>query len=237
MAKDGVEALNMFYSAPFAYDLILMDVQMPNMDGYTATEKIRKSGLPRATDIPIIALTANAFQEDVDAAFKAGMNGHLIKPIEENKLFAKLSEFLLAPAVEKDIDNVPPALNKTGVDISPELADLKKGLAMSAGNSQFYIRLLKTFVSNDLTGAFLRAVEHGNISEASVHAHTIKGITANLNLKALYDIFNTFDAQFKEQNMPVFNSQDITRLKEVYKNTVDVINVISANPHLLDNLK
>ena len=68
------------------YDLILMDIQMPNMDGYQATEVIRNLKNERA-DIPIIAMTANAFEEDRKKAFEAGMNGHIAKPIDVNALF------------------------------------------------------------------------------------------------------------------------------------------------------
>ncbi len=74
------------------YDIILMDVQMPRMNGYDATRAIRKLPNAYAANIPIIAMTANAFDEDKQNAFDAGMNGHLSKPIETDKLFAVLSE-------------------------------------------------------------------------------------------------------------------------------------------------
>ncbi len=69
-------------SEPEHYDMILMDVQMPVMNGYEATRKIRACGHPRAGSIPIVAMTANAFAEDVRNALDAGMNGHLTKPID-----------------------------------------------------------------------------------------------------------------------------------------------------------
>ena len=69
-------------SEPEHYDMILMDVQMPVMNGYEATRKIRTCSHPRAESIPIIAMTANAFAEDVRNALDAGMNGHLSKPID-----------------------------------------------------------------------------------------------------------------------------------------------------------
>ena len=69
-------------SQPGYYDLILMDVQMPIKDGYAATREIRQSGRPDAAQIKIIAMTANAFAEDIAKAMDAGMNGHLSKPID-----------------------------------------------------------------------------------------------------------------------------------------------------------
>ena len=76
------------------YDLILMDIQMPNMDGYQAAEVIRNLKNERA-DIPIVAMTANAFEEDRKKAFAAGMNGHIAKPIDVNVLFSTLENMLM----------------------------------------------------------------------------------------------------------------------------------------------
>ena len=83
-----------FLSQGDLYDLILMDVQMPVMDGYQATEAIRRSGRPRAQTIPIIAMTADAFHEDVVQALVAGMDGHLSKPIDPNLLYQTLADML-----------------------------------------------------------------------------------------------------------------------------------------------
>jgi CheY-like chemotaxis protein len=71
----------MFKSAPEKYGMIFMDVQMPVMDGYTATRSIRELDIPQAKDIPVIAMTANVFREDVEKCLEAGMNGHIGKPL------------------------------------------------------------------------------------------------------------------------------------------------------------
>ena len=82
------------WPTPRQYDLILMDIQMPKMDGYEATRRIR--ALPDAAQagVPIVAMTANAFAEDKRAALEAGMNGHIAKPIEIPKLMETLKEIL-----------------------------------------------------------------------------------------------------------------------------------------------
>ncbi len=83
IAMDGQEAVDMFSrAAPGTYDAVLMDIQMPRMNGYQATEAIRKLAHPDAATIPIIAMTANVFNEDVAASLAAGMNGHIGKPID-----------------------------------------------------------------------------------------------------------------------------------------------------------
>ena len=74
--------------------LILMDIQMPNMDGYKAAQTIRKSSDRRKAEIPIVAMTANAFDEDRRNAYKAGMNGHIAKPINVGVLIDTLAEIL-----------------------------------------------------------------------------------------------------------------------------------------------
>ena len=91
-AGDGREAVDKFLAFGDNYDLILMDVQMPVMDGYRATQAIRRSGHPRAGSIPIIAMTADAFHEDVVRATEAGMDGHLAKPIDPERLYQTLAE-------------------------------------------------------------------------------------------------------------------------------------------------
>ncbi|MDE7021822.1 MAG: response regulator [Lachnospiraceae bacterium] len=92
-AKDGREAVEKFeQSVPGYYDLILMDVQMPVMNGYDATKAIRQSGHSQAETVPIIAMTANAFSEDVKDALDAGMNAHVAKPIDMEQLKAAARE-------------------------------------------------------------------------------------------------------------------------------------------------
>ena len=94
-AEDGSIAVEKVrVSEKGQYDLILMDVQMPQMDGYEATKAIRALNEKELASIPIIAMTANAFEEDRRAAIEAGMNGHLAKPIDTEKLFEVLAEII-----------------------------------------------------------------------------------------------------------------------------------------------
>lgn len=96
VAENGLEGVTMFSKTePSYYDVILMDIRMPVMDGIEATTKIRALDRPDATSIPIIAMTANAFDEDVEETKKAGMNAHLAKPIEVNELYQTLIRFLI----------------------------------------------------------------------------------------------------------------------------------------------
>lgn len=94
-AVNGEECVDMFKShEPGYYDVILMDIRMPVMDGLTATKIIRNLDREDAAKIPIVAMTANAFEEDVKKSFEAGMNGHLSKPIDIKKMYALLEEVI-----------------------------------------------------------------------------------------------------------------------------------------------
>jgi CheY-like chemotaxis protein len=94
-AENGQEALEIFASDPGRYDIIFMDVQMPIMDGYEATRRIRGLDIPEAKKVPIIALTANVFKGDVKKALDAGMNDHLGKPLDHQKMLAVLAAHLI----------------------------------------------------------------------------------------------------------------------------------------------
>ena len=94
-AEDGTIAVEkMLHAEPDQYDLILMDIQMPLMDGYEATRQIRNISDKRKASIPIVAMTANAFEEDRQKALEAGMNGHIAKPIDMEKMIETLKSFL-----------------------------------------------------------------------------------------------------------------------------------------------
>ena len=93
-AEDGVQALDMFTASPEKYDMILMDIQMPEMDGYEATRKIRALEIPKANTIPIIAMTANVFREDIEKCLEVGMNGHVGKPIDIDEVIRQLQKHL-----------------------------------------------------------------------------------------------------------------------------------------------
>ena len=93
-AENGTEAVLLFGSQPDKYSLILMDIQMPEMDGYEATRLIRSIEVGAAQTVPIVAMTANVFKEDIDRCIASGMNSHLGKPVDTAELFGMLDEYL-----------------------------------------------------------------------------------------------------------------------------------------------
>jgi len=93
-AENGVETVRMFKNAPDLYDLIFMDVQMPGIDGYEATRYIRSLETQKAAEIPIIAMTANVFKEDIEKCINAGMTGHIGKPLDFQEIIEVLHKHL-----------------------------------------------------------------------------------------------------------------------------------------------
>jgi CheY-like chemotaxis protein len=94
-AENGAEAVRMFSESPDKYDVIFMDVQMPEMDGYEATQRIRAMDIPQAKTVPIIAMTANVFREDIEKCLEVGMNSHVGKPLDFEEVLEKLKKYLL----------------------------------------------------------------------------------------------------------------------------------------------
>jgi len=94
-AENGAEAVHMFSEAPNKYDMIFMDIQMPVMDGYDATRHIREMDTQKAKTIPIVAMTANVFKEDIERCLEAGMNDHVGKPIDFEEVLNRLKKYLV----------------------------------------------------------------------------------------------------------------------------------------------
>jgi len=175
IANNGREAVTMFDHD--SYELILMDLQMPIMDGFEATRLIRE----KDQNIPIIALTANAMREDVDKTEKTGMNEHLSKPIEAEKLYEVLLKYI---SKKTDITTVN-IQNEKDLDISKfRHIDIDVGLSHMANNKKLYKKVLHDFYTNYRE---LKLEELDKIELQRV-AHTLKGLSANIGAASLGEI-------------------------------------------------
>ena len=94
VAVNGREAVEMFKADPSRYDMIFMDIHMPEVDGYEATRMIRSLDAARAKAVPIVAMTANVFREDIEKCLASGMDDHVGKPIDMDEIIAKMRRFL-----------------------------------------------------------------------------------------------------------------------------------------------
>ena len=107
VAENGLKALEKFTTNPVGYyDIILMDIRMPEMDGLQSARSIRRWGKADAKTIPIVAMTANAFEDDVEKSKASGMNAHIAKPIEPALLYRTLYECTKAPESNETLSDM-----------------------------------------------------------------------------------------------------------------------------------
>jgi CheY-like chemotaxis protein len=184
-AENGAVALRMIEHADYA--LVLMDMQMPEMDGLQATQCIRL--LPNHADIPVIAMTANAFAEDRARCIGAGMNDFVVKPVDPETLFAVLWKWLENGAHERSLPPTTPAATPAAATPATDVAagfarlasvpglDTARGLATVRGKQDKYLQVLKLFVdSHRQDPAHLTAaLAAGEIGAIRNLVHALKG--------------------------------------------------------------
>jgi len=205
VAFNGLEALELFHSQK--YELILMDIQMPIMDGYEATKLIREID----REIPIVALSANAMVEDKQITLSMGMNEHLNKPIEVEKLYKVLLRY-----ISKKRDKVILAkkiITTTSLPVF-ETINVEKGLKHLAHSEKLYIKILKDFYVK------YKECDCYNIKkdEFKIFFHTIKGLSANIGAENLHSIALKIDMTADETLLKEFSLELQKVLDEIKKN-------------------
>jgi signal transduction histidine kinase/DNA-binding response OmpR family regulator len=180
LAENGQIALDMLSKEHF--DGVLMDCQMPIMDGYTATQAIRKQA--QFKDLPIIAMTANVMKSDREKAINSGMNDHIGKPINVAEMFSTMAQWIKVNPEKKD-----EALKVDASNHFPSLKgiDTAAGLAITQGNHKLYRKLLLKFRDSyqDFTIGFKLILDEHDLIKAERLAHTLKGVAANLGVKGV----------------------------------------------------
>ncbi|CUW40317.1 protein of unknown function [Magnetospirillum sp. XM-1] len=196
IAENGAVAVDKVRAG--VYDMVLMDMQMPVMDGITATREIRKMG---HADLPIIAMTANAMQADRDRCLEAGMNDHLAKPIDPDEMFATLLKWRRAAAPSPAPSPAAPPSQPAAGDIPTDIPglDTNAGLKRVRGKRPLYLDMLRKFATGqkNAVGDIGAALAAGDLATAERIAHTLKGIAGNVGAAALQSLAADVEAAIK----------------------------------------
>lgn len=246
LAINGEEAIEQVRR--HAYDAVLMDVQMPIMDGLEAARRIRSlaQGIDgeRFASVPIIAMTALAMAHDAENSRAAGMNDHVTKPIAPNSLLGVLAKWIRIPSDRV----VARSSSKAQLDLPPELLsmtslDTREGVRRIGGNTEAYRRQLRRFRENysDAVSQLQRRVEEPNLRHAEEYCHALKGVTGNLGAVALYRTVIEIDDQLKQGKPPEAGELEALglRLQEVMRDVDSLAAIpektVVADTHPLDS--
>ncbi len=197
VAENGLAALEMFSTSANVYDLILMDIHMPEMDGLEATKRIRGIDSDYARKVPVIAMTANVFKEDIERCMKVGMNAHIPKPVDEHVFIDTLTAFL-GDKVRETAQSICGDGGENGsYGIFLPHINVKECLDRLNNNKKLYATLLRAYKQNDFIGDIKNALAADDFSAAALHAHTVKGVAANLSLKSAQQAAEALELQLK----------------------------------------
>jgi len=202
IAENGVEALSLLQSQETSpFDLILMDIQMPVMDGYTATKAIRN--MPSPTNaVPIIAITAHAMPEEQEKCYNAGINEYVSKPVNPHTLFKAIAR-LIQPESQntskKHFQNKRKHSNNHLDNTSG--INIESGLAQVMGNYSLYCELLGNFLETyrKFPKKILFDLENNSLQAALLKIHAIKGVSGNLGMEKLFTLCSLFENTLKNE--------------------------------------
>jgi signal transduction histidine kinase/CheY-like chemotaxis protein len=227
IANHGGEAVKILTAGdqPPPFDVVFMDLQMPEMDGFTATKLLRSD--PRLQKFPIIAMTAHALVEERQRCLDAGMNDHVSKPIDPDNLFATLMRWA-KPRPKQVADSQAPPLPTKAFDevVIPEIAGINTadGLKRVAGNRRLYRDLLGQFAAKEGTAAdqISTALKSGDLKLAERIAHTVKGVAGNIGITDVQSLAQKLEKALRD------GEGTVSAL------LVDFANVVSAQVHAIE---
>jgi signal transduction histidine kinase/DNA-binding response OmpR family regulator len=246
-AWNGAEAIEKLKASHF--DLVLMDIQMPIMDGLTACRKIREE--LNNKELPILAMTAHAMKGEREKSLAAGMNDHITKPIDPEFLYQTLRKFLAPQTVNSQEEgripmktSAEPAGNKIKIDG----IDTITGVRRAAGKEDVYLKLLRTFVENH--GNF-KAKAHqlhaqNRLDETGMLLHTLAGVAGNIGITEVYKLAQQLTLDFKTHIKsgslnftPILQNklEEVANVLEIYLDRIHVflasLETLSPNEKLL----
>ena len=199
LAENGMVALNKVRSTD--YDLVLMDMQMPVMDGLTATQEIRKE--ERFKDLPVVAMTANVMQGDRDRCMAAGMNDHVAKPIEPEKLWEALLKWIKPQqSTGVFVEEIKPIDQDVDLPSDIEGLDMADGLRRVLGKKPLYLSLLRKFVTgqSSVMEEILKALNGNHPDTAELLAHTLKSVSGTIGAFGMAQLARKLETAIRERS-------------------------------------
>ena len=232
IANNGKEALEMLKKD--AFNLVLMDIQMPIMNGLTATREIRAREDEYFKQVPILAMSARAFKKDTEECFEAGMNAHIVKPIDPTILYEELAKFLQVAAETQG------AAKDDQVDISQDDKDFishfqkvknfdaESGLYHVNNNRNMFLKILQGFVRDYGGKSFnLRSlIEQFHYEEATRIVHTIKGLCGTIGAGHVQNLAAALEADLEQKQC---NFSEYNVFEENLRELVDELNIVLAD--------
>ena len=217
VANNGREAVEMLSGpGPSPFDVVLMDLQMPEMDGYQATSKLRSDS--RLAALPIIAMTAHATVEERQRCLAAGMNDHVAKPIDPAALFEAVGRFY-EPAADAPAPDPPSS--PLPQDALPVIAglDMNDGLSRVGGNRKLYVKILRQFAEQQGPAAdqIADTLATGDHSLAERLAHTLKGVAGNIGAAAVQSAAAALERAIRDRS----TADEIERARTLVKAVLD----------------
>ena len=232
LAENGEEALALLKNVEDAFDIVLMDIQMPVMNGYQATAEIRQ--LPGLSQLPIVAMSGNAMDSDRKAAFAAGMNAYISKPFKLDVLVEKLIQLCHWDQLKSA--RSPALTNKINKATENEQLDLDETLERFSGNVNIYHRALQAFSrdSQRLLATLPESLRGSNHLNMLASLHSIKGMAANLGAEAVAKVCEEMEVDFALKTDTTINQanyrRDLALLQSRLLNTCQRIQQILTVP-------
>jgi PAS domain S-box-containing protein len=242
IANDGEETLEKIRESK--YDLILMDIQMPVLDGLSATRLIRTMDLSWTKTVPILAMTAHAMAGDLQKSRNASMNDHIVKPVEPQTFYQALSKYLKPkekratcpsagrtkppkkkPEKEPEITKEKPKVdtNSLIMDSLSEFINYETGLRRVGNNRGLYQKLIEKFAQSFTTSRdnILKALQHDDLAGAAKTAHNVKGNAGSLGIDGIFELAKDLDASLRQGDK---NDELITQFLKEYEDFYNKFN-------------
>ena len=227
IAENGQEALDILETHSF--DGILMDCQMPIMDGYTATQKIRE--IESLKSLPIIAMTANVMKEEIKQMLDSGMNDHIAKPINVNKMFATLTKWITPSDSPNEITEIKEIEKIEETVSSEDSLHSNRAMTQLGLNEQGYLKLLSRFMENEKNSIdnMIDSFQKNDQETTLRLLHTLKGTAGTIGASKLQKIAADAESELKNADKTIEELPFNALLKEELSTVINKIQLLKDN--------